>query len=304
MFCFVSGYGLYLSLDQYRPKEKGYRPWIGSRLVKTMSGYWFVVLLAWIICFLINRRTYTFYFSKNHLLTGAFYMLLDALGISGIFGLDSFCGTWWYMSIAILFIITAPLIYELLKRYGLLLIFVICAAVPRLIGVNEVTNYNTFFLAFCIGMWLAKTNAFDHFCSTEIYRKNPRAMQILEFIFILAVLVLSYRLFLQLSLNIFGDVLRGILPLPFLFFSVKYLIRIPIIRTLLLFLGKHSMNIFLIHTFFRVYYTTDFIYGFRNAYLIIAVLLGISVICSIVTDYLKKISGYDRIIDRLTKKFN
>ena len=304
MFCFVSGYGLYLSLDQYDSKAKGYRSWINARLIKTMAGYWFVMVLSWIICFLINRRTYTFYFSEATPLKGAFFMVLDALGVSGIFGREFFCGTWWYMGAAILFIITAPILYEILNKYGMALILVICMALPRLIGVNDITNLNSFFLAFCIGMWLSKVKAFDYFCTTAFYQKNRPAAQVLEFILILLSLVLSCLLFLELPLTIYWDVLRGILPLPFLFFSVKYVIRIPVIRTILLFLGKHSMNIFLIHTFFRVYYASDFIYSLRYAYLIIAVLLGISVIASIITEFLKNVTGYNRFISSLVRKIS
>lgn len=301
IFCYISGYGLFLALDRYYDKKRSYRPWIISRLIKTMSGYWFVMVLAWIICFIINRRTYVFYFSKSGKLEGLFYMFLDATGLSNLFGRDFFCGTWWYMNAAILFIIIAPFVYQVLNQYGLLLIAVIVMAVPRLIGVNEVTSLNSFFLAFCLGMWLAKVSAFDYINKTRFFKSSRKLCQVIEFCGLFCLLVITYRLFLVLPLNTYWDVLRGILPLPFLFISVKYVIRIPLVRTVLLFLGKHSMNIFLIHTFFRVYYTSDFIYGLKNAYLIVVVLLGISIICSVVVEYLKKLTGYNRFIDSCVK---
>lgn len=304
MFCFVSGYGLFLALAQYDAETNGYRKWINARLLKTMAGYWFVMALSWIICFLIDRRTYTFYFSETTPLKGAFFMLLDALGVSGIFGREFFCGTWWYMGAAILFIIIAPVVYELLKRYGLALVLVIVMAVPRLIGVNDVTNTNSFFLAFCLGMWLSKIKAFDRIGNTKLYLESKTRAQVLEFILIFLSLILSLLLFLELPLSVYWDVLRGLLALPFLFFSVKYIIRIPVVRTVLLFLGKHSMNIFLIHTFFRAYYATDFIYGFRNAYLIIAVLLGVSIIASMLVDFLKDTTGYNRLINSWVRKLS
>ncbi len=64
------------------------------------------------------------------------------------------------------------------------------------------------------------------------------------------------------------------------------------------FVGSHSMNMFLIHTIIFEYYFTDFIYGFKNWVLVLFALFVTSLLTSIVIEYLKKVSGYNKLIGR------
>lgn len=61
------------------------------------------------------------------------------------------------------------------------------------------------------------------------------------------------------------------------------------------FLGKHSFNIFLFHTFIYYYWFSDFIYASRNPVIIFFLLLVITVIVSVGIEYLKKIIGFYKI---------
>lgn len=56
----------------------------------------------------------------------------------------------------------------------------------------------------------------------------------------------------------------GGFPIIVIAFAASFITMIPGIRQVLLFLGKHSMNIFLIHTFIRHYFWSDFIYSFGH----------------------------------------
>lgn len=67
--------------------------------------------------------------------------------------------------------------------------------------------------------------------------------------------------------------------------------------TCLAFIGRHSMNIFLFHTFIFCFWFRDFIYASRNPIIIFSLLLGICLIISIVLEYIKKYTIY-----RLMKK--
>lgn len=46
IFAFISGYGLYLSAVKQPRSAKAVSGWTVSRLIKTMSGYWLVYILA------------------------------------------------------------------------------------------------------------------------------------------------------------------------------------------------------------------------------------------------------------------
>lgn len=69
------------------------------------------------------------------------------------------------------------------------------------------------------------------------------------------------------------------------------------ILTTMAFLGKHSMNIFLFHTFIFSHWFKDFIYSSRNPFIIFFLLLGICVIISVFLEQIKKVTIY-----RLLKK--
>ena len=85
----------------------------------------------------------------------------------------------------------------------------------------------------------------------------------------------------------------AVAPLIFILFCKRYVVRIPVIQQLLCFFGKHSLNIFLIHTFIRFNFFTDFIYSFRYFWLITLVLFGISLGISIVLEWIKKGIRFD-----------
>lgn len=63
------------------------------------------------------------------------------------------------------------------------------------------------------------------------------------------------------------------------------------------FLGKHSMNIFLIHSFYRDVFFHEFTYSFYYAWLDYIVLMAISLVTSIVLEWFKKLIRYEKFID-------
>ena len=68
----------------------------------------------------------------------------------------------------------------------------------------------------------------------------------------------------------------------------------------LVFLGKHSMNIFLFHTFIFSYYFHDFIYCSHNPIIIYITLLVVCLIISVAINNFKEIIRWDSFITQLT----
>ena len=60
------------------------------------------------------------------------------------------------------------------------------------------------------------------------------------------------------------------------------------IKQTLVFLGKHSMNIFLFHTFIFYFWFKEFIYASRNPIIIFVLLLSICLIISMGLEWIKK----------------
>lgn len=70
----------------------------------------------------------------------------------------------------------------------------------------------------------------------------------------------------------------------------------PVLR----YLGKHSMNMYLVHTFIFAYFFKEFIYGFKYPVLIFLALLATSLLTSIVVEQLKRITRYNNLITKLS----
>ena len=81
--------------------------------------------------------------------------------------------------------------------------------------------------------------------------------------------------------------------IPYL--AYEYLSYIPVARFWLKYIGKHSMNIFLTHTFIYFYYYPDFIYSFRSTWYVLPVFAAVSLALSIMIEVIKKIIGYNRL---------
>jgi uncharacterized protein YqhQ len=74
---------------------------------------------------------------------------------------------------------------------------------------------------------------------------------------------------------------------------------LPIISRVLGYLGKHSMNIFLLHNFLRVRWCPAHVFSFRHFALIVVMLLLESLLMSVVLEFVKKHSGYNRLVKKI-----
>ncbi len=69
IFVFITGYGLTLSLKKLyegKVKNKHIFKWTSERLIKTLSGFWIIAILSYIICQIIDGRTGTIFFKERY----------------------------------------------------------------------------------------------------------------------------------------------------------------------------------------------------------------------------------------------
>lgn len=71
------------------------------------------------------------------------------------------------------------------------------------------------------------------------------------------------------------------------------------IDTVLGFLGKHSINIYLMHTFVFYYFFKEQIYNIQSKFLIFIVVLGICLLFSVALELLKKKLKYGRLVEKV-----
>ena len=73
--------------------------------------------------------------------------------------------------------------------------------------------------------------------------------------------------------------------------------RDGVVQRALVFLGKHSMNIFLFHTFIYYFYFYDWVYYSRNPLLIFLTLLLICIALSLFLERVKEFLRYNKLCE-------
>jgi len=305
IFAFITGYGLLVSLKKlevnYSWNQKQIGKWIGKRLLKTLSGFWVIALLTYTICQVIDGRTGQIFF-KDNILYGAMQMILDFLGLSKLLGTATFAGTWWYMSIAILFIFSVPIFVKLFKKYGYTKTIIAVIVLPRIIGWKYVnSDYITFLFPLLLGIIFAQNNLMIKIANFKIH-PNIYISKLLKFIIETVIIVFIYILYNELPVKLFWEIRYGIIPMCLICYLYEFFLDISILKIIFGFLGKHAMNIFLIHEIIRSYYLEDFIYSFRNFIKIGGILLLCSLVASMLIEIFKKLIQYNRLMDNLQNK--
>jgi len=303
IFAFLTGYGLILSLkklsEKYEWNHKQIFKWISERLIKTLSGYWIIVILSLIICQLIDGKTAEVLF-KNGIIYGSVKVILNLFGLSKLTSTTMFCSTWWYMSIAILFIVSIPIFAKLFKKYRYLPVLFFVFIIPRIIGWKYVnSSYISFLFPFLLGIIFGENNLMVKIANIKVYKKNEYINKILKFIIGTIIVVLLYKIYNRLPYKKFWEIRYGIIPVCMMCYLYEFYIDLPIIKQILVFLGKNSMNMFLIHSFLIEDYLKDFLYGQENFIKIAMALLVISLVISIIIELFQKATQYNKLIDKL-----
>lgn len=81
----------------------------------------------------------------------------------------------------------------------------------------------------------------------------------------------------------------------------QFIGRIPVLKQVLNFLGKHSKNIFFVHAFFIMLFE-EWIYSLKYAGLVYFCVLILSLAASMLLDFVKKLVRYQKMTDVLITK--
>nr|MBQ8253343.1 acyltransferase [Lachnospiraceae bacterium] len=303
IFAFISGYGLYLSAKGKCEGKNEINLWITDRVFKTFNGFWFLYIVSFIILPFSGSYLKNKYFSDG-IPDGLLYVLIDFLGISKIFGTPSLNGSWWYMGATFVYIIMMPFVVKWVKKYGFLSLICLIVAVPRIFLKHKFLGAGsiyTFMPVLLLGALFAEKNLFyklDHIKLT----KKKTLDEIIVFLLLAAFLAGNVIMWVAVRYTIVWEYSLGIIPISVILFCYKYVVKIPGVNRFLCFLGKHSMNIYLFHTFIRSIFLRDFIYGFKIPIFGILSLLFLSLGVSILLEAAKKLLHYEKFVNRLKEK--
>lgn len=298
-FAFLSGYGLSLKWRNSSPTDK--KTFFLTRYLNTMSGYWFAFIVCGIFCELIDGRTTKIYCTGTALenLTSG---LMSFLGISRLMGTPMLIYEWWYMGAAILFILLIPVLNEAMDRMGTLAVLVLIILIPRMLGIAFLggTHPLSFLMAAALGIAFEKNYLFDKIHNRLTFHQwwgLPCKM-----LFGIMLMILAYKLYHKLPFEQYWEIKYGIIPTFVIVCLNETILNLSLWQKILVFLGKHSMNMYLVHMIFLTYYK-PFLFNNRHFMFSWCGLMALSLGVSLIFEWLKKIIRWNKVISFFTMTF-
>lgn len=290
MFVFMTGYGMWVSYESQK-KKTTMSNYIKKRMVTLMTGF----LIIFVVTEILAIPTGRFIEVYGHDFRSVVYMIIDALGLAKLLGTPLFCLTWWYMSLAIVLIMIFPFIHSIMEKYQWIVV-VASIIVPRACGFGQSTDLFRYLLAYTLGMYFAQHDLLARI--KEKFMEQNVAGKLLSLI----VSLIGLAVIIKCRQNAwigwkYLDFWDGFAAMYVIVLSYIYILNGKWIVKGLGFLGKHSMNIFLIHSFYRDVFFHKFTYSFYYAWLDYIVLMAISLVTSIVLEWFKKLIRYEKFID-------
>lgn len=290
MFVFMTGYGMWVSYESQK-KKTTMSNYIKKRMVTLMTGF----LIIFVVTEILAIPTGRFIEVYGHDFRSVVYMIIDALGLAKLLGTPLFCLTWWYMSLAIVLIMIFPFVHSIMEKYQWIVV-VASIIVPRACGFGQSTDLFRYLLAYTLGMYFAQHDLLARI--KEKFMEQNVVGKLLSLI----VSLIGLAVIIKCRQNAwigwkYLDFWDGFAAMYVIVLSYIYILNGKWIVKGLGFLGKHSMNIFLIHSFYRDVFFHEFTYSFYYAWLDYIVLMAISLVTSIVLEWFKKLIRYEKFIE-------
>ncbi len=277
VFVFLSAYGIAKGLLTAEKFD-------ARRAYKQAAKRFFKLMLNFFVLYVSVNLLWFYKFDYKSLygerMQGFLHMLTDATGLSMFFATPNLNMTWWYMEIAYILIFLVPFLVWLVKKIGypvLLLAFFI----PEILSFNP--DVEKYLLTAVLGVCAAYGSWFEHLMAKKI---NP----VVQWIVAAAGLVLCVLVRQNFAVHEnYLHVVDAPVALFFVWVSGVLFGSVPVLSKILEFIGKHSMNIYMVHTFFYMILWRKEIYQFKYAGLIFLALLVVSLGYSVVLEVIKSL---------------
>ena len=282
IFCMLSGFGLM----RMKMRGAGFKMDF-FHLVKLLVNFWFVAAI-WILfsCHLEGRgfvQVYPMGWNPR------FFYDISGLGAPG----HCFCPTWWYMGVVIPLYLTFPFLSWLCRKsWPWLLVVALCVMLVENAIKVGVWTWCVWTWVFALGMIMAKEGAMEKIERSLCYLSAAAFL-------VIAALVLHVRSYFS-TLPLYEGFVAGLFVFAIYVMEAAFLSRVRILEWVLVFLGKHSMNIFLIHPYFNMYYK-KFLQQF-SPMVGFAMVLAASLACSMAVERLKWLLGIKWAMGKLRKQ--
>ena len=299
LFAFLSVYGLTRSVKKkYQSYEFSGRE--GTMFV--LERYLHLVLfftIPFFFCMGVTFLTDTSSYAKG-LVSSLVSIVMDFFCVGHLFGTQVLISTWWYLSLEVLLIVFLPFVLRFYRKYSWLIVLMFL--LPGSFLIEKHVHLTKYLFVMPLAVCFADQDVLERIRDFMIVR-NKWMNKILKFAIETIVMCALFMFwYSKWGRNHFEFVLNGLIPVSVICWSYEFLINLPVIREILQFMGKHSANVFYIHSFIRAKWIGNFVYSFGHAFLIWFVLMASSIVISIFLEGIKKAVRFERLSGKITDR--
>lgn len=293
IFVFLSGYGLTIQFSKIFQNESSGKisqtiKFLLKRYTKFYFNYWVIFIISVPLGVFVFNRPLEIPYGSEADMPG--YIIVDALGL---LGMRSYNITWWFNRIILYLYAMFPFLYLGTKFKStsiaiiLLLFFHPEPILAKLLELDLALP--SYAYVFVLGIFMARNSQFFGRVISKLNSKILLTVSILLTCFLCIARI--KEIIPNLNQSMVDTLITIITCTTLIIFRQQTNQRI----TPLEFLGKHSMNMYLTHTFILGYFFSNFIYGFKYPILIFGILLGCSLLFSICLEFIKNKVGFYKL---------
>ncbi len=276
IFVILSGYGINESRKRYTGGDFSF---VKNHLLKLMKQFWFIYVIFVPLGFLCQWKATEIYGGGAR---GFVYFIIDFLGMKSLFNTPTMNQTWWYMETVIVLYAVYPILRRMIKKIPFLTLTatfvpIVLASKSFNAGTADGCREIYWIFPFAVGVFLSEKDALNRFC--EYMDKHALAVT--------AALTVAV-IFMTYVRSIFGLAADTFYAIAIILFSKATLCKIKYANTVFDFLGIHSANIFMMHSFLYCYFVPikQLLFAMPNPYFNYLFLV---IECVAVSDYIEVI---------------
>lgn len=285
MFVVLSGYGLSVSYE--RRKDTPARFTL-RHVLGLLRPYWFIWALFVVLGVFFARPEFSPWAVYGAGVRGFANALSEFFALRPLFGTPTYNQTWWYMEAALVLYLAFPLLYAGVKRvpYIVLPLAAVPLALYYFLGNNVWDTCREIYwvFPFAAGIFLAQRDLFTRFAGLAGKK-----------LWLGVLLTGAAVLGTALARSQVGLALDTFFAVALLLFLRCTLSLVPRLNTALAWVGRHSGNIFMLHSFIYCYFTSQRLFArllnsadLISVFLALPLLLILSLACSELLELAKK----------------
>lgn len=297
LFVFVTAYGIAIQEKEHLYNRDSYIKNSIRRYSELLKQFAAVFLILLFLSYIFNLEYGAAEAWGESQISRIIGILCNATGMAAVFQVPWFSASWWYLSLAMLLIFMVPILHIVVRKLGPYASVFLSLFLVQSFGLDTVMDgLPRYLIVVVAGIIFAEYNIFER---TEHYIETKKGLGYFLVAVILIAIPVTAVMKSHMQSKYLLDAVMAVLVIELTQLCIK---KIPCLNIALAFIGKYSLYMWLIHSFFTKYWFQKFTYSFKNIWVIFFVLVGITLFISICLSKLEQICSRLFVWERCDKR--